>query len=133
MDPRIRRIRQEAAYTAALFSRTRRARVDPDGRWVVIYDFILPPRLYNYDTVDILVELPPDYPLTPPQWFYTDPGLRRRDGRKPSHYFDRDHHKGWAAGCLHIRTWEPAAHPLHGHSLLSVAKLIYEAFVRWGS
>ncbi len=132
MNARLKRIRVEAAYAAARFSRSRKAQVDPQGGWVILYDFILPPGLYNYETVDILIELPPDYPLIPPQWFYTDPGLRRRDGRDLQHYFEHRLRNGWAAGCLHIRTWQPGPDPLHGHSLLTVGQLIYDAFCRWG-
>jgi ubiquitin-protein ligase len=130
---RLERIRTEAIYAAARYSRSRRVDIDPDGGWVVIYDFELPP-YYNYETVDILIELPPDYPATPPQWFYTDPGLRRRDGKVMSHYFQHQlrERSGWAACCLHIRSWAPTADPLQGHSLLSVCRLIYDAFVRWG-
>jgi hypothetical protein len=58
---RLERIRTEAIYAAARYSRSRRVDIDPDGGWVVIYDFELPP-YYNYETVDILIELPPDYP-----------------------------------------------------------------------
>jgi hypothetical protein len=130
---RLDRIRQEAVLTAARFSETKRVRVDPDGRWAVLYDFRLPP-LFNYRTVDVLIELPPDYPLTPPQWFYTDPGLRRSDGGPMPHYLESRavRKAGWAACCLHVRTWRPAPDPLRGHSLLTVGQLIWDAFNRWG-
>ena len=49
MNARLKRIRVEAAYAAARFSRSRKAQVDPQGGWVILYDFILPPGLYNYD------------------------------------------------------------------------------------
>lgn len=132
---RMQRIMQEAVLTAARYSQTHRAKVDTDaGRWVVIYDFPLPSG-YNYSKTDILILLPPNYPLTPPDWFYLDPGLRRRDG-KPPHYFHEDIRKapgikGWAAGCLHIRSWMIRNDPLDGHSLLTVCQLIEDAFKRW--
>lgn len=136
MDARLRRIFQEAALAACLFSQSKRVEVDPDeGRWVLIYDFPLP-QGYNRPMTHILIRLPPNYPLTPPDWFYLDRGVRRADGRPP-HYFEDDHipqelrQKGWAGGCLHIREWRPGADPLWGHSLLTVCKLIADALRRW--
>ena len=135
MNWRIRRIAQETALTTMRYSMSKQAKYDLDnGAWVLIYNFGLPYG-YNYDRTDILILLPPSYPQLPPDWFYMDPGLRRRDG-KPPHYFEEAVGRAptlehWAAGCLHIKTWYPADDPLTGHSLLTISQLIQDAFQRW--
>lgn len=39
--------------------------LDDDYRFVIVQDVRLPPG-YNYQDIDFLVQLPPDYPLSPP-------------------------------------------------------------------
>jgi hypothetical protein len=149
MDARLRRIQYEVALAALRYSRTHSADFDDEaGSWVMIKDFPLPEG-YNYETTDILVLLPPNYPQTPPDWFYVDDNLRLADGRRPSHvFYQQTTHdpntrlvnraeekppqmKGWTGCCLHIRSWQPAANPVEGHSLLSVCELIRGALERW--
>ncbi|MFN7017546.1 MAG: E2/UBC family protein [Fimbriimonadales bacterium] len=147
MNARLQRIAYEVALAAARYSQTKSADYDDEaGSWVVIKDFPLPPG-YNYERTDVLILLPPNYPQTPPDWFYVDDNLRLADGRKPSHVFYNETRfdpnrasqmidappqmKGWTACCLHIRSWRPAANPLEGHSLLSVCELIRGALKRW--
>lgn len=135
MSWRLSRIAQETALAAMRYSMTKQAKFDQDnGNWVVIHNFALPSG-YNFNQTDILILLPPSYPQTPPDWFYMDPGLRRRDGRPP-HYFEEAAGRAptlelWAAGCLHIRSWRPTNDPLTGHSLLTICQLIQGAFGRW--
>ncbi|MDM7460667.1 MAG: E2/UBC family protein [bacterium] len=146
MNARIQRIAYEVALAAARYSLTKSADYDDeDGSWVVIKDFPLPSG-YNYERTDVLLLLPPNYPQTPPDWFYVDDNLRLADGDEPDHVFYSDTRfdpndeliqdappqmKGWTACCLHIRAWRPAANPLNGHSLLSVCELVRKAFERW--
>jgi hypothetical protein len=149
MDARLKRIHYEVALAAVRYSRTHSADFDDEaGSWVMIRDFPLPEG-YNYETTDILVLLPPNYPQTPPDWFYVDDNLCLADGRRPSHvFYQQTTHdpnarrvnraeekppqmKGWTGCCLHIRSWQPAANPVEGHSLLSVCELIRGALVRW--
>jgi len=149
MDARLRRIHYEVALAAVRYSRTRSADFDDEsGSWVVIRDFPLPIG-YNYETTDILIVLPTNYPQTPPDWFYVDNNLRLADGRRPNHIFYQytvhdpntraanrridapPQRKGWTGCCLHIRTWKPSANPTEGHSLLSVCELIRTALERW--
>ncbi|MCS7224889.1 MAG: hypothetical protein NZ959_10085 [Armatimonadetes bacterium] len=88
-SPHLQRIRHKAASAVAFYFLRKRTDVDPDGGGVVIYDFPLP-KGFNYSTTAILLLLPADYPMIPPQWFYMDPKLRRlRDGQRPEHYFER--------------------------------------------
>ncbi|MBE0618279.1 MAG: hypothetical protein IH608_10180 [Proteobacteria bacterium] len=135
MNRRYLRIRQETVLAAVGFSTTRSASLDPAGRWVIIRDVALPAG-YNRPATDILFELPPDYPLTPPDWFFCDPGRRGPKGRLPAHYFERQPGfaataEGWAGGSLHIKGWRPGATPLQGHSLLTACHLAQGAFRRW--
>jgi len=146
MNSRIQRIAYEVALAASRYSHTKSAEFDDeDGSWVVIKDFPLPPG-YNYERTDVLVLLPPNYPQTPPDWFYVDDNLRLANGAEPDHVFYNDtlydpndelfgsappQMRGWTACCLHIRSWKPAANPLNGHSLLSVCELIRGALNRW--
>ena len=128
---------QEAALAASMYSGVQKTDVDPDnGSWVMFYDFALPAG-YNHASTHILLQLPPDYPQTPPDWFYLDMGVRRRDGKHP-HIIDtgvghRPTQEGWSTGSLHIHTvtWRPTSDPLTGHSLVSVCELIDKAFKRW--
>ena len=39
--------------------------LDDDYRFVIVQDVRLPPG-YNYQNTDFLIEIPPDYPLSPP-------------------------------------------------------------------
>ncbi|MHB8974795.1 MAG: E2/UBC family protein [Pirellulaceae bacterium] len=52
--------------------------LDNDYRFVIVQKVRLPPA-YNYDDIDFLIELPPDYPLSPPgigdYRIYTSPYL----------------------------------------------------------
>lgn len=148
-DLRLQRIAYELGLCAVAFSRTKSVSFDDEaGSWVVVHDFPLP-KGYNYETTDVLILLPPNYPQTPPDWFYVDYNLRLADGREPQHVFNnmefgmvhdpnrRDHRDippqmmGWTACCLHIREWKPKTNPTEGHSLLSVCQLIAQAFARW--
>lgn len=136
MTARMQRITAEVALAAAAYSATRKVRFDDrTGSWVALYDFRLPSG-YNRSRTDILLELPDTYPLTPPDWFFLDPGLRRLDGRRLVHYFEHaPGHlpigRGWAAGSLHILTWRPGATPGAGNGLPTVCRLIEDAFRRW--
>lgn len=146
MDARLKRIHYEVALAAVRYSRTHSADFDDEsGSWVIIKDFPLP-KGYNYETTDILVLLPSNYPQTPPDWFYVDDNLRLANGDKPSHVFYQNtahdpnarrpiseppQMQGWTGCCLHIRSWQPAANPVEGHSLLSVCELIRGALERW--
>jgi hypothetical protein len=90
MDPRLQRIASEAALAAVHYSQSKRASYDDEaGRWVIIHDFPLP-RGYNYSSTDVLILLPPNYPQTPPDWFYVDYNLRLANGQRPPHVFYND-------------------------------------------
>ncbi len=143
-NTRLQRIALECALCAVRFSQTKSASYDDEeGTWVIIHDFALP-QGYNYDTTDLLLVLPPNYPLSPPDWFYVDNNLRLQNGKRLEHVFydslthdpnrqriEPPQRKGWTGCCLHFRSWKPTNDPLTGHSLLSVCELIKEALKRW--
>lgn len=54
--------------------------------WILIPDYPLPGGIYNRSTTRVLAILPPTYPLTPPDNFYVDAGLRLVDGSMPGSY-----------------------------------------------
>jgi len=84
--------------------------VSEDRRWVTVHRFKLPPG-YRRSTTDILMEIPRDYPCTPPgvsTHIYIDASLRFH-GRKL-----RDVYEGvnpgwgnWAWFCYHSIKWDP--------------------------
>lgn len=137
----VKRIKTELAACLPLFSKSKRGDMDlENGSWVRIFDFPLPAG-YNARTTDILILLPASYPETPPDWFYLDSGLRRENGTVP-HYFEvgdtrhtpdsRPSINGWAGGCIHVAGgWKPTGDPINGHSLVTICKLINDAFHRW--
>jgi hypothetical protein len=101
--------------------------------WVHLPRFSLPPQ-WNKTETQLLIELPPSYPLVGPQGFYLDPYLRTRAGRTPAHYLERQARqqrgKGrWIWFCLERKDvprggWRAAARILDGDNLLGYTELI---------
>jgi hypothetical protein len=89
------------AYTASLSS---------DGRYLFIYDFLLPPG-YDRATTEVLIELPPDYPLSPPgitHRIYLPPSLRYRGRRLDDLHLNVTPGWGsWAWFCYRRIDWDP--------------------------
>ena len=84
--------------------------ISDDLEWVTVHDFKLPPS-YNYSYTDILIELPADYPLSPPgvgSHIYTDPDLRFR-GRKLEDLHENVNPGwgNWAWLCYEWINWDP--------------------------
>ncbi len=81
-----------------------------DFQWLIVHNFKLPPD-YNYQSIDVLVELPKDYPCTPPgvaTRIYLSKKLRFKN-RMPKHL-----HEGtnpgwgdWAWFCYEKIDWNP--------------------------
>lgn len=84
--------------------------VSGDDKWLIVHDFKLPPG-FNYSSMDILVEVPRDYPCTPPgvaTHVYLLEKLRFK-GKKLRHL-----HEGvtpgwgdWAWFCYQRIDWDP--------------------------
>jgi hypothetical protein len=77
---------------------------------IIVKDFNLPPG-YNWDSVSVLLELPEDYPESPPgvgdSRVYLPKGLRFR-GRRPKDYHEnKGSGKKWAWWCYEWIKWDP--------------------------
>lgn len=98
-----------------------------DGEWVRIPAFRLPPGL-GQATTDLLIDIPADYPNTPPNGIYVQQHLKL-----PSHYFERqsslNRHgdRGWAWYCFHVDGshggWRASTNVRRGDNLLIYLKL----------
>lgn len=80
-----------------------------DENYLIVEDFDLPPG-YNYNTVPVLLKLPPDYPESPPgvgnSAVYVPMGLRFK-GRKPKDcHEDKGPNKEWAWWCYESIKWD---------------------------
>ncbi|HUX00694.1 MAG: E2/UBC family protein [Phycisphaerae bacterium] len=85
--------------------------ISDDYRWVIVHDFLVPPG-YNWSYIDVLVEIPWDYPCSPlgvgGSHVFVPPDLRYR-GRTL-----RDLHPEitpgwgrWAWFCYERVAWDP--------------------------
>jgi hypothetical protein len=130
MNKRVERILNEVAILAVAYGA-----VEFDEKafsWVYIPRFPLP-KGWNKRSTELLIELPPTYPWTPPTAFHMDKGLRRY-GRSVAHYFEerdmsRYSRKGWAYFCLHVKEcgrggWNPTDSVIKGDNLLKYTELI---------
>jgi len=84
--------------------------LDDRCRHLFIRDFKLPPG-YNFSTIPVLSEIPPDYPESPlgvgNSHVFVPRGLRYR-GRKPKDYHeDVGPSKDWAWWCYEYINWDP--------------------------
>jgi hypothetical protein len=89
--------------------------LDDDDRFLIVQAVLLPPG-YDREETSLLIELPPDYPLTPPgispNRLYVDPNLRFNDD-----YLDGVHkdiqpswnppYGPWAWFCYENIKWNP--------------------------
>jgi hypothetical protein len=87
-----------------------RCELDNNYRQLVVKNFNLPPG-YNFPTVEILLEIPSDYPESPPgvggSHVYLTKGLRFR-GRKPRDYHeDTGPSDKWSWWCYSWIKWDP--------------------------
>lgn len=98
--------------------------------WVCIHDFKLP-RGFNKDTSGLLIELPRNYPFSPPTNCFLDRSIRTGDGRWiRDHYFpDRSYNKyydkGWAWFCFHIKNWKVKEDVMKSDNLLTCVDIAY--------
>lgn len=92
-------------------ARSYRVSLSDDGRWVLVANFALPAG-YNAATTQVLLGIPPDYPLRPPgvlpYGIFVEPGLRYRG----SHHCNIVEGRGpgwgrWAWLCLYRVDWNP--------------------------
>lgn len=108
--------------------------VGPNGDWIIVRRWALPPG-WNKDETQVLVFIPPGYPPTPPDNFYTDHDLRLKDGRRPGNTSEnqRKIDRTWLMFSYHVDAseWTPHANLLNGHNMMTflqgVSKRLQEA------
>lgn len=90
--------------------------------WFIVKTWHLPPGWSKPVTV-LLVLIPPGYPVTPPDNFYTDNELQISGGTQPGNTNPNQNLAGrqWRQFSYHIEggDWQPHAEPLKGHNLLT--------------
>lgn len=91
--------------------------------WILFKSFQLPPG-WNRENTELLIVIPPGYPITPPDNFHVRNGLRIvADGgeRVPSNYSENQSVLGgnWAQFSFHAQAWSPAPDSLEGDNLLT--------------
>ena len=83
--------------------------VDEDLEYFIVRQFKLPPG-YNTSAIDIMVEIPDDYPESPPgvgeSHVYVPEGLLFH-GQEPEDYHDWTGPDGWAWWCYSSISWDP--------------------------
>lgn len=108
--------------TALLRTRFTNLEVDPQRRWFVVPDVKLA-KGWNLGSTPILVELPPGYPSTPPDNFYTSPDLQPPSGGPPANTSGLRIFAGtpWLQFSIHIETgdWQAHADIKKSHTLLT--------------
>lgn len=81
-----------------------------DYKYVIVHDFRLPPG-FNYFYIDILVEIPEDYPCSPPgvdTHICVPPDLRFREKKLEDVYKRTVADLGeWGWFCYHSIDWDP--------------------------
>jgi len=105
---------------ALLRQRHPSAKLGPDNQSVLVEDWKLPAG-WSIDETRLLVVVPPGYPTTPPDNFYTAPELRLADGREPSNaqsIVDLAD-LSWRQFSYHVEAcdWRPHAVVIEGHNL----------------
>lgn len=95
---------------------------DPEGRWVILRGLSLPTG-WSRSQADVLVKVPPGYPTTPPDNFFTDADLRLANGARPGNAPQEETIAGraWLMFSFHLEQgeWSPHADPEQGHNLIS--------------
>ena len=96
--------------------------VDAQSAWMIVVHYPLPLG-WNKPETKILVLIPPGYPTTPPDNFYTDDDLRLADGSQAANASPGQSAAGgtWQQFSYHVQAgeWQPHAEPLRGDNLLT--------------
>lgn len=93
-----------------MLAKAYRVDVSSDGFWIVVHRFRLPPG-YNMAEISILVQIPHDYPVTPPGFpngLFVPQGLRfRNSGLTHVHEDATPGWGSWAWLCYRDLDWNP--------------------------
>jgi hypothetical protein len=110
---------EEIRMVAANFERHGPVRWDAEGGWLMITHYPLPGR-WRTRWAQLLILIPPSYPVIPPCGFYLDRSVRRRDGGRDHHLTGQPYYTapdlralGWDWYCVHVADsaggWQPSA------------------------
>jgi hypothetical protein len=106
-------------------SRYGQLEISPNFDWVIIKFFNLTVG-WSKGSISVLLIIPPGYPLTPPDNFFTDPELRLANGSCPTNCSEKQTQIGrlWLQFSYHVESgdWNPHAEPEKGHNLLTFLK-----------
>ncbi len=94
--------------------------------WVMIPDYPLPEG-YNRKAAKLMFLIPVTYPLSGPDCFYVDVGLRLTNGNMPSNYnehMDVPVGGSWGYFSWHPEIWQAADEIRGGDSLLTFIKAV---------
>ena len=91
--------------------------------WILFKGFRLPCG-WNRENTELLIIIPPGYPVTPPDNFYVRNGLRivaNGAEQVPSNYSENQSVLGgnWAQFSFHAQAWNPTPDSLEGDNLLT--------------
>jgi hypothetical protein len=94
----------------------------PTLDWFIVKRWRLSPGWSKGET-QVLIQIPPGYPVTPPDNFYVDQDLRLGGGQQPGNSTPNVVLIGrqWHCFSYHVEggDWLPHADPLNGHNLLT--------------
>ncbi len=123
----IERIKREIKLVESNFGELE---VDPNLRWFIVTRWYLVPG-WNKKEVRVLLSIPPGYPTTPPDNFFTDTDLRIENGGLPERASIVNHDCGqqWLQFSYHIEAsdWQPDKDSNLVTFLLGVTKRLSEA------
>ncbi|MFA5841123.1 MAG: E2/UBC family protein [Candidatus Paceibacterota bacterium] len=77
---------------------------------VIIKEFPFPTSLYSPSTAELLIKIPPGYPNTQLDMFWTNPEIKKVDGQAPAASETREQHHGrsWQRWSRHYASgWRP--------------------------
>jgi hypothetical protein len=88
--------------------------------WLMIRQFPLPPG-WNRPVTELLILIPPGYPLCPPDNFFVREGLRTVSGALPNGYFEGQAvlGPGWGQFSFHVQEWRPGTGETAGDNILT--------------
>jgi len=92
----------------------------PNLDWVLLKQLQLP-HGWNCPLAEVLIIIPPGYPMTPPDNFYVRNGILLADGRLPNNYSANQSLLGssWGQFSFHAERWNPTPGIIDGDNLVT--------------
>ena len=95
---------------------------DAEVTWIRVLSFPLPPG-WSHPVCQLIVTLPPGYPVTPPDNFYLEHGVTLASGAPPGNSSAGQPLNGstWTIFSYHVEpaTWRASSEIGHGHNLIT--------------